>query len=102
MRHDTLGQPSPRAQTHMFDVIPSPWRPNGGVPLSDATLRLHSRRIDVPTYDRSALSPGAAHIGAGNSHRAHQAFYFDDLALSRISKRWAVTGVSLLPNDAKD
>src|ERR1035441_9846872 len=102
MRHDTLGQPSPRAQTHMFDVIPSPWRPNGGVPLSDATLRLHSRRIDVPTYDRSALSRGVVHIGAGNFHRAHQAVYFDDLARSGISKRWGVTGVSLRSRDAKD
>jgi mannitol 2-dehydrogenase len=86
----------------MYGVIPSPWRPNGGVPLSDATLRLHSRRIDVPTYDRSALSRGVVHIGAGNFHRAHQAVYFDDLARSGISKRWGVTGVSLHSPDAKD
>ena len=85
----------------MFDVIP-PWRPKTGVPLSDATLRLHSQRVDVPTYDRSALQRGVVHIGAGNFHRAHQAVYFDDLARSGISDRWGVTGVSLNSSNAKD
>jgi mannitol 2-dehydrogenase len=79
-----------------------PWRPNRGVPLSNATLRLHSQRIDVPTYDRSTLQQGVVHIGAGNFHRAHQAVYFDDLARSGISKQWGVTGVNLHSRDAKD
>ncbi|OCB35263.1 mannitol dehydrogenase [Mycobacterium malmoense] len=86
----------------MFDVIPSPWRPDSGVPLSDATLQLHSRRIAVPTYERSALRRGVVHIGAGNFHRAHQAVYFDDLARAGISDRWGVTGVSLHSPNAKD
>jgi mannitol 2-dehydrogenase len=73
-----------------------------GVPLSNATLRLHSQRIDVPTYDRSALQRGVVHIGAGNFHRAHQAVYFDDLACSGISNQWGVTGVSLRSRDVKD
>jgi mannitol 2-dehydrogenase len=73
-----------------------------GVPLSNATLRLHSQRIDVPTYDRSALQRGVVHIGAGNFHRAHQAVYFDDLAGMGISNEWGVTGVSLHSRDAKD
>ncbi|MDT5343072.1 MAG: mannitol 2-dehydrogenase [Mycobacterium sp.] len=86
----------------MHDVIPSPWRPNIGVPLSGATLRLHSHRVDVPTYDRSTLSRGVVHIGVGNFHRAHQAVYFDDLARSGISNRWGVTGVSLHSPDVRD
>ncbi|OBI97659.1 mannitol dehydrogenase [Mycobacterium alsense] len=86
----------------MFDVIPPPWRRDGAVPLSDATLRLHSERVDVPAYDRSSLRRGVVHIGAGNFHRAHQAVYFDDLACSGISDRWGVTGVSLHSPDAKD
>src|SRR5271156_3171003 len=95
-----------------FDVIASPWRlngwrhkgwrPKGGVPLSDATLGLHSQRVDVPTYDRSALRRGVVHIGAGNFHRAHQAVYYDDLARSGISDGWGVTGVSLRSRDVKD
>ncbi|OBG55237.1 MULTISPECIES: mannitol dehydrogenase family protein [unclassified Mycobacterium] len=77
-------------------------RPASGVPLSNATLRLHSQRIAVPTYERSALQRGVVHIGAGNFHRAHQAVYFDDLARSGISHRWGVTGVSLHSPGAKD
>jgi mannitol 2-dehydrogenase len=91
----------------MHDVIPSPWRPTvgrptGGVSLSDATLRLHSKRVEVPTYDRSTLSRGVVHIGVGNFHRAHQAVYFDDLARSGISNRWGITGVSLHSPDVRD
>ena len=84
----------------MLPVI-SARRP-AGVPLSNATLRLHSQRIDVPTYDRSTLQRGVVHIGAGNFHRAHQAVYFDDLACSGISNQWGVTGVSLRSRDVKD
>jgi mannitol 2-dehydrogenase len=78
------------------------WRRSAGVPLSNATLRLHSQRIDVPTYDRSTLQRGVVHIGAGNFHRAHQAVYFDDLARSGISNQWGVAGVSLRSRDVKD
>ncbi len=87
----------------MPNVIPMvPWRRSAGVPLSNATLELHSRRIDVPTYDRSALQRGVVHIGAGNFHRAHQAVYFDDLACLGISHEWGVTSVSLHSPDVKD
>jgi mannitol 2-dehydrogenase len=87
----------------MPNVTPMvPARPKAGVPLSNATLRLHSQRIEVPTYDRSALQRGVVHIGAGNFHRAHQAVYFDDLACLGISSEWGVTGVSLHSPDVKD
>src|ERR1700761_1383368 len=84
----------------MRDVIS--WRRSAGVPLSNATLGLHSQRVDVPTYGSSGLQRGVVHIGAGNFHRAHQAVYFDDLARSGISDRWGVTGVSLNSSNAKD
>src|ERR1700753_3154415 len=77
-------------------------RRSAGVPLSNATLRLHSQRIDVPTYDRSTLQRGVVHIGAGNFHRAGEIVYFDDLACSGISNQWGVTGVSLRSSDVKD
>ena len=43
------------------------------VDLSNATLG--DLDIARPTYDRSALTPGIVHIGVGNFHRAHQAWY---------------------------
>jgi mannitol 2-dehydrogenase len=73
-----------------------------GVPLNNATLPLHSQRIEVPTYDRSALQRGVVHIGIGNFHRAHQAVYLDDLASQGISDRWGVTAVSLHSRDVKE
>jgi mannitol 2-dehydrogenase len=76
--------------------------PTTGVPLRNATLQLHSQRIDVPTYDRAALQQSVVHIGAGNFHRAHQAVYFDDLACQGISEQWGVTDVSLHNRKAKD
>lgn len=95
-----LARRSDRAHERMANVIP--WRRSAGVPLSNATLQLHSQRMDVPTYDRSALQRGVVHIGAGNFHRAHQAVYLDDLACSGISTQWGVTGVSLHSRDVKD
>lgn len=79
-----------------------PLRRTVGVPLSNATLPLHSQRIEVPTYDRSALRPSVVHIGPGNFHRAHQAVYFDDLARSGVSRQWGVTDVSMRTPRVKD
>jgi len=31
--------------------------------------------VRKPTYARADLSPGIVHIGLGNFHRAHQAWY---------------------------
>ncbi len=66
-----------------------------GVPLNDATLPLHSDRVDLPEYDRSALKQSVVHVGLGNFHRAHQAVYFDDLASSGVSHQWGIAGVNL-------
>jgi mannitol 2-dehydrogenase len=79
-----------------------PERRSTGVPLSNATLPLHSQRIEVPTYDRSALQRGVVHIGVGNFHRAHQAVYLDDLASQGVSDQWGVTAVSLHSRDVKE
>jgi mannitol 2-dehydrogenase len=65
------------------------------IPLSSSTLQLHSRRVDLPTYDRSSLGRSIVHIGVGNFHRAHQALYFDELANRGVSHDWGITGVSL-------
>ncbi len=77
----------------MFDVVRL--HPSTAVPLNEGTLQLHSTKVDVPTYDRSALKRSIVHIGMGNFHRAHQAVYFDDLAGLGVSQEWGLTGVSL-------
>ncbi|MCW2835587.1 MAG: Mannitol dehydrogenase domain protein [Nocardioides sp.] len=62
--------------------------------LSDSTLGLVARRMDVPLYDRSLLSRSIVHLGVGGFHRAHQAVYLDDLARAGMTD-WGVVGVGL-------
>jgi hypothetical protein len=55
-------------------------RQTGRLALCEATLHVHASHVRVPTYDRSALTPGIVRLGVGVFHRAHQAVYLDDLA----------------------
>jgi mannitol 2-dehydrogenase len=41
-------------------------------PLSDANLHQLADRAQVPTYDRSALTPAVVHISVSGFTRAHQ------------------------------
>ncbi|TFV52816.1 mannitol dehydrogenase family protein [Blastococcus sp. TF02A-35] len=72
------------------------------LPLSDATLPHHGGQLEVPTYDRSALTPAVVHFSVGGFHRAHQLLYFDELAERRISTDWGVVGVGLRSRTMKD
>ncbi|GAB2614959.1 mannitol 2-dehydrogenase [Paractinoplanes abujensis] len=71
------------------------------ISLSNRTVRSLADRIDVPTYDRSALVPAVVHLGVGGFHRAHQAVYFDDLARSG-DLGWGVVGVGLRSPGMRD
>ncbi|MEW1681726.1 mannitol dehydrogenase family protein [Streptomyces sp. NPDC093594] len=58
------------------------------------------RRARTTHYDRSAVTPGIAHIGVDNFHRVHQAVYLDELLARRTSQHgWGILGVELLGND---
>ena len=62
----------------MTDTLISPTAP---IALTNKTLSAIGARgeVDVPTYDRSALTAGIVHFGVGGFHRAHQAMVIDDL-----------------------
>ena len=64
------------------------------VELSASTLPLLARRMRVPTYDRSGLTPSVVHFSVGGFHRAHQLVYLDDLA-EQGNTDWGVVGVGL-------
>lgn len=70
------------------------------IPLSDATLSALPDSVRVPRYDRSRLSPGIVHIGLGNFHRAHQAWYLHRLMDEGLAHDWAIMGAGVRPNDA--
>jgi mannitol 2-dehydrogenase len=68
------------------------------ISLSNATL--DQLRIEHPRYDRTALTPGIVHIGVGNFHRAHQAWYLHRLMQQDLAHDWAIIGAGVRPYDA--
>jgi mannitol 2-dehydrogenase len=70
------------------------------VKLSDPTLADLPQGIARPRYDRSRLTPGLVHIGVGNFHRAHQAWYLHRLMQQGLAQDWAIIGAGVRPYDA--
>ena len=66
--------------------------------LSNATL--DQLNVERPHYDRAALQPGIVHIGVGNFHRAHQAWYLHRLMQAGKALDWAIIGAGVRPYDA--
>ncbi len=71
------------------------------IPLSNATLTDLPDGIRVPSYDRAAMTPGIVHIGLGNFHRAHQAWYLHRLMDRGQAQDWAIVGAGVRPADAQ-
>lgn len=53
------------------------------------------------SYNRDQISTGILHIGVGNFHRAHQAFYTNKLLEDPSQRQWGICGLNLLPEDEK-
>ncbi|MFY0632215.1 MAG: mannitol dehydrogenase family protein [Vannielia sp.] len=70
------------------------------VSLSDKTLDTLPEGVAVPEYDRAALTPGILHIGVGNFHRAHMAWYLDRLFGAGEGHDWAIVGAGIKQFDA--
>ncbi len=67
--------------------------------LANATLNDLPDEIGRPTYDRTGLKPGIVHIGLGNFHRAHQAWYLHRLMQQGLAHDWAIIGAGVRAND---
>jgi fructuronate reductase len=68
--------------------------------LSSSSLPQLQPGTEVPTYDRSTVTPGIVHLGIGAFHRAHMAVYVDDLLADDAS--WGIVGASLRRPDTKE
>ncbi|WP_019955851.1 mannitol dehydrogenase family protein [Yoonia vestfoldensis] len=68
--------------------------------LSLATLGALPAGVQAPTYARADLSPGIVHIGLGNFHRAHQAWYTHRLMQMGLAHDWAIIGAGVRAGDA--
>ncbi len=68
--------------------------------LSTETLSLVPAHIERPRYDRAAAKIGVVHFGPGAFHRAHQAWYFDEML--KAGGDFAVCGVAVRSSDVAD
>ena len=65
-------------------------------------MLMENEKIKTVDYDRSNVKSGILHIGVGNFHRAHEAYYTDQLLrLDPSQSDWAITGAMLLPSDER-
>lgn len=58
-------------------------------------------KLVVPDFDRNRLSSAVVHIGVGNFHRAHQAYFLQQLMEQTHETRWGIYGVGVLDLDQK-
>jgi fructuronate reductase len=68
--------------------------------LAQSTLGRSGPQALRPEYVRAGLGLGIVHFGPGAFHRAHQAWFVDEL-LARDG-RWGICGVSLRNPDVRD
>jgi len=69
------------------------------VRLSNATLKSLPADVAIPRYNRADLTPGIVHIGLGNFHRAHQAWYLHRLMQEGLALDWAIIGAGVKDHD---
>jgi mannitol 2-dehydrogenase len=69
--------------------------------LNNHNLSQFSQIVSIPKYDRSKVKTGIVHVGVGGFHRAHEAFYTDQLLHNETAGDWGICGVALLEYDAK-
>ncbi|MCV0428946.1 MAG: mannitol dehydrogenase family protein, partial [Roseibium sp.] len=65
------------------------------IPLNAENISQIPPNVRVPKYERSQLSPGIVHIGVGNFHRAHQAWYLHRLFDLGLNHDWAIVGAGI-------
>lgn len=75
--------------------------------MTKTSVRLRSEALaDLPaeilrpSYRRDHLTPGIVHIGVGNFHRAHQAWYLHRLMNEGLAHDWAIIGAGVRGGDA--
>ncbi|MDV7188300.1 mannitol dehydrogenase family protein [Lutibacter sp. TH_r2] len=69
--------------------------------LNQNNLAEIANKVPCPTYNRNNIKTGIVHVGIGGFHRAHEAFYTDQLLHDESVKEWGICGVALLDFDTK-
>ena len=68
--------------------------------LSLARLAHLGRQVQRPAYERGTHPPGIVHFGPGAFHRAHQAWFVEELLAH--DPRWSIAAVSLRSPEVRD
>ena len=71
------------------------------IELNETNLIKVTKEVKTPAYDRQKIKTGILHIGVGGFHRAHQAYYMDELFQKFGVSDWGICGVALLEKDKK-
>ncbi|WP_159022913.1 mannitol dehydrogenase family protein [Formosa sp. L2A11] len=71
------------------------------IKLNQMNLAEVAKKVSCPTYDRSKVKAGIVHVGIGGFHRAHEAFYTDQLLHDANVTDWGICGIALLEYDTK-
>jgi len=66
--------------------------------LSKKNLALISEKMEVPAYPAEEGTYRILHLGVGNFHRSHQAYYLHKL-LMKQPVPWRICGAGLMPQD---
>lgn len=74
---------------------------NTTVELNQENLSVLSTEIKTPSYDRDKVKTGIVHIGVGNFHRSHEAYYTDELMEKHGILDYGICGVGLLDYDRR-
>lgn len=67
--------------------------------LCNDSLGKLSGKVAAPAYDRSKITRGIVHIGVGNFHRAHLAWYVHRLMQQGGASDWGIIGASVMNHD---
>jgi len=66
--------------------------------LSKSKMNDVDKRVEIPHYPLQIQSNTILHLGVGNFHRSHQAYYLHQLLQSNTSD-WSICGAGLMPQD---
>jgi mannitol 2-dehydrogenase len=69
--------------------------------LNSKNMYLLPKEVAIPAYNRSEIKTGIVHIGIGGFHRAHEAYYTDQVLQHKESKNWGICGIAMLESDSK-
>lgn len=56
----------------------------------------------TPSFNREDCKKGIVHIGVGNFHRAHQAFYINEYLNNYNDLNWGIIGINLRKNESEN